>query len=58
MSTSKNVCFGLIIAATACSSGIYVPTSRIWIPQAAELAVMRGFILLLTGDACFALLMI
>ncbi len=58
VSTSKNVCFGLIIAATACSSGIYVPTSRIWIPQAAELAVMRGFILLLAGDACFALLMI
>ena len=58
LSASKNICFGLVIAATACSSGIYVPPSRIWIPQAAELAVMRGFILLLTVDAFFALLMI
>ncbi len=57
-SMSKNVCFGLIIAATACSSGIYVPASRIWIPQAAELAVMRGFILLLAGDAFFVLFVI
>jgi phospholipid/cholesterol/gamma-HCH transport system permease protein len=56
LSVTKNTCFGLVIAATACSSGIYVPPSRIWIPQAAELAVMRGFILLLTTDALFALL--
>jgi phospholipid/cholesterol/gamma-HCH transport system permease protein len=56
ISAAKNVCFGLVIAAAACSSGIYVPPSRIWIPQAAELAVMRGFLLLLATDALFALL--
>lgn len=55
LSVTKNICFGLVIAATACSSGIYVPPSRIWVPQAAELAVMRGFILLLTTDALFVL---
>lgn len=56
LSVTKNICFGLVIAATACSSGIYVPPSRIWVPQAAELAVMRGFILLLTTDAIFVLI--
>ncbi|MBE7495514.1 MAG: ABC transporter permease [Verrucomicrobiaceae bacterium] len=56
VSAAKSICFGLVIAAAACSSGIYVPPSRIWIPQAAELAVIRGFLLLLATDAVFALL--
>lgn len=58
MSLSKSVLFGLIIASVACSTGIYVPPSRTWIPQAAELAVLRGFVLLLLADVLFALLML
>lgn len=57
-SVAKNLTFGLIIASVACSSGIHVPQSRIWIPQAAELAVMRGFILLPLTDVIFALLLL
>ncbi|MBK1826489.1 MlaE family ABC transporter permease [Haloferula rosea] len=51
---SKNVSFGLIIASVACSTGIHVPAQPAWIPQAAELSVLRSFILLLLADLLFA----
>jgi ABC-type transporter Mla maintaining outer membrane lipid asymmetry permease subunit MlaE len=57
-SVTKCFCFGLIIASIACTSGIHVPMSRIWIPQAAELAVMRGFLLIPLTDVCFGLLLL
>jgi len=51
---SKTISFGLIISSVACSTGIYVPGQRVWIPQAAELSVLRCFILLLLADLFFA----
>lgn len=54
ISLSKTFTFGLIISSVACSTGIYVPNERVWIPQAAELAVLRCFILLLLADLIFA----
>ena len=57
-SVIKCFCFVLIIASIACTSGIHVPMSRIWIPQAAELAVMRGFLLIPLTDVCFGLLLL
>lgn len=53
-SSVKTFTLGLIIASVACSTGIYVPPRRTWIPQAAELAVLRGFILVLVADLMFA----
>ena len=55
-SLAKTFCLGLIIASVACSTGIFVPPKRTWIPQAAELSVLRGFILLLLTDLLFATL--
>ncbi len=54
ISLSKTLTFGLIISSVACSTGIYVPPKRAWIPQAAELSVLRCFILLLLADLFFA----
>jgi phospholipid/cholesterol/gamma-HCH transport system permease protein len=51
---SKTFTFGLIISSVACSTGIYVPAERVWVPQAAELSVLRCFILLLLADLFFA----
>lgn len=51
---SKTVTFGLIISSAACSTGIYVPRKHVWIPQAAELSVLRCFVLLLLADLFFA----
>ena len=51
---AKTLAFGLIISSVACSTGIYVPRKLTWIPQAAELAVLRCFILLLLADLAFA----
>lgn len=51
---TKTFTLGLIIASVACSTGIYVPPKRTWVPQAAELSVLRGFILLLMADLLFA----
>jgi len=56
LSLAKSITFGMIIAGCGCGSGIFVPPQRTWIPQAAELAVMRGFILLLAADLGFAIL--
>jgi len=53
-SLTKTFSLGLIIASVACSTGIHVPPRRTWIPQAAELAVLRGFILVLFADLLFA----
>ncbi len=51
---TKTFTFGLIISSVACSTGIYVPQKLTWIPQAAELAVLRCFVLLLLTDLAFA----
>jgi phospholipid/cholesterol/gamma-HCH transport system permease protein len=53
-SVAKTTSLGMIIASVACSTGVYVPPRRTWIPQAAELSVLRGFILLLLTDLLFA----
>lgn len=50
----KTFTLGLIISSVACCTGIYVPPKRTWIPQAAELAVLRAFILVLLADLLFA----
>jgi phospholipid/cholesterol/gamma-HCH transport system permease protein len=55
-SLAKSTLFGLVIATTACSSGIFIPPRETWIPQSAELAVMRGFTFILLVDVTFALL--
>jgi len=52
----KSVAFGLIISSAACASGIFVPPERTWVPQAAELAVMRGLVGLLGTDILFAII--
>jgi phospholipid/cholesterol/gamma-HCH transport system permease protein len=52
----KSAVFGLMIASTACASGIFVPPERTWVPQAAELAVMRGLAGLLGTDIIFAII--
>ncbi|MEP2776878.1 MAG: ABC transporter permease [Luteolibacter sp.] len=54
LSLTKTFTLGLIIASVACSIGIYVPMKRTWIPQAAELSVLRSFILVLLADLAFA----
>lgn len=54
ISLAKTITFGLIISSVACSTGIHVPRQRTWIPQAAELSVLRCFILLLLADLFFA----
>lgn len=54
VSMLKTLTLGLIISSTACSTGIYVPMKRTWIPQAAELSVLRSFILVLVADLVFA----
>jgi phospholipid/cholesterol/gamma-HCH transport system permease protein len=56
LSLAKSATFGAIIAGCGCGSGLFVPPLRAWIPQAAELAVMRGFIILLAADLGFAIL--
>ena len=53
-SLAKTFSLGLIISSVACSTGIFVPPKRTWIPQAAELSVLRGFILVLMADLLFA----
>lgn len=53
---AKSAIFGLVISATACATGIYVPPEGVWIPQAAELAVLRGLVGLLATDLAFAIL--
>jgi len=55
ISLAKTTTFGAIIAGCGCGSGIFVPPLRSWVPQAAELAVLRGFILLLFADFLFAI---
>lgn len=52
----KTVVLGVTVASVACSTGIYVPERRVWIPQAAELSVLRGFVLVLLADLLFAAL--
>ncbi len=52
----KSAVFGLLISSVACASGIFVPPERTWVPQAAELAVMRGLIGLLGADIVFAII--
>lgn len=54
LSLMKTTLLGLVIAGVACATGCFVPPERIWIPQAAELSVLRGFILLLVVDLVFA----
>jgi phospholipid/cholesterol/gamma-HCH transport system permease protein len=54
MSLVKTTVLGLTIASVACSTGMYVPPRRVWIPQAAELSVLRGFVLVLLVDLLFA----
>lgn len=54
-SLAKSLTFGAIIAGCGCGSGLFIPPQRAWIPQAAELAVMRGFILILAADLGFAI---
>ncbi len=56
LSVAKTAVFGMVVAGAGCASGLYVPPQRTWVPQATELAVMRGFILLLSADLGFALL--
>jgi phospholipid/cholesterol/gamma-HCH transport system permease protein len=56
LSLAKTITFGAIIAGCACGSGLFVPPQRSWIPQASELSVLRGFILLIAADFVFALL--
>lgn len=56
LSLAKTTVFGAIIAGCGCGSGIFVPPLRSWVPQAAELAVLRGFIMLLFADFFFAML--
>jgi len=56
ISLSKTFTFGLIISSVACTTGIYMPRERVWIPQAAELSVLRCFILLLLAELFFATL--
>lgn len=56
LSLAKTTTFGAIIAGCGCGSGIFVPPQRAWVPQAAELAVMRGFIMILAADLIFAIL--
>ncbi len=55
LSIAKTTAFGAIIAGCGCGSGIFVPPLRSWVPQAAELAVLRGFILLLLADFILAM---
>jgi phospholipid/cholesterol/gamma-HCH transport system permease protein len=52
----KSAIFGLAISSVACTSGIFVIPQETWIPQAAELAVMRGFTTILIIDVAFALI--
>lgn len=54
--TLKTFILGLIIGSVSCSTGIYVPRKQTWIPQAAELAVLRAFILVLVVDMVFAII--
>ncbi len=56
LSLMKTTLLGLSIAGVACATGCFVPPERTWIPQAAELAVLRGFVLLLGVDLVFALI--
>ena len=58
VSMAKTTTFGLLIAAVACTCGLHVPLLRTWVPQAAEMAVMRGLTLLLIADVLFGLLML
>ena len=52
----KSAVFGLLISSAACASGIFVPPERTWVPQASELAVMRGLAGLLIADIVFAII--
>ncbi len=54
LSLTKTTLLGFVIAGVACATGSYVPPERTWIPQAAELSVLRGFVLLLGVDLFFA----
>jgi len=56
LSLAKSATFGAIISGCGCGCGLFVPPQRLWVPQAAELAVMRGFVLLLGADLIFAIL--
>lgn len=56
LSLAKTTAFGAIIAGCGSGSGIFVPPLRSWVPQAAELAVLRGFIMLLLADFVFAVI--
>lgn len=58
LSLMKTTLLGLVIAGVACATGCFVPPERVWIPQAAELSVLRGFVLLLVVDLVFAALQI
>lgn len=55
LSFVKSLTFGAIIAGCGCGSGLFVPPQRAWVPQAAELSVMRGFIMILAADLVFAI---
>lgn len=55
LSSVKTLVFGLVVAGAGCASGLFVPAQQNWVPQAAELSVMRGFIMLLLADLGFAL---
>ena len=52
----KAMVFGLVISSTACATGIHVPPERTWVPQAAEMSVLRGLVGLLAADLVFAFL--
>lgn len=56
LSLAKTAVLGVTIASVACSTGMYVPQRRVWIPQAAELSVLRSFVLVLVADLLFAAL--
>jgi ABC-type transporter Mla maintaining outer membrane lipid asymmetry permease subunit MlaE len=58
VSLAKTTTFGVVIAAVACTCGLHVPMLRTWVPQAAEMAVMRGLTLLLVADVLFGLLLL
>lgn len=54
LSLSKTTVIGMVVAGTACATGCFVPPRRVWVPQAAELSVLRGFVLVLMVDLLFA----
>ncbi|MCH7226190.1 MlaE family ABC transporter permease [Haloferula sp. A504] len=56
LSLMKTTMLGLSIAGVACATGCFVPPEPTWIPQAAELSVLRGFILILGVDLVFAII--